>query len=238
MPAARARTARHASAMPPFSSASPIRLTCALGGRAASRVSRPFGRAASSTASASRSAPKRTGSSAGSPVSASAAAIAARAAASSSVARVERDRDDLRRPREQRRSRSCSSTSSASDGIGKRSSSSTNAWPAMWQSTNACGALPCSRPSVTPEYDGMEQRALALDPEQLAAARDALEHELLGGAGDEVGDDGVDGDPPAGDRDPGLAGRDELARDARAVAPRRRARARRSSSRSRSRSRP
>ena len=30
--------------------------------------------------------------------------------------------------------------------------------------------------------------------------------ELLGGAGDEVRDDGVDGDPPAGDRDSGLAG--------------------------------
>ena len=66
----------------------------------------------------------------------------------------------------------------------------------------------------------MEQRALPLDPEQLAAARDALEHELLGGAGDEVGDDGVDGDPPAGDRDPGLPGRHELARDPARAAPR------------------
>ena len=60
----------------------------------------------------------------------------------------------------------------------------------------------------------MEQRALALDPQQLAAARDALEHEPLGRAGEEVGDDGVDRDAPAGDRDPGLAGRDELAGDA------------------------
>ena len=32
----------------------------------------------------------------------------------------------------------------------------------------------------------------------------ALDHEPLGGAGDEVGDDGVDRDPPARDRDPGL----------------------------------
>ena len=83
----------------------------------------------------------------------------------------------------------------------------------------------------------MQQRALALDEEHLAPARDALEDEPLGGAGDEVGDDGVDRDPPAGDRDPGLAGRDELARDA---APPRLAvelERRRSSSRSRSRSR-
>ena len=55
----------------------------------------------------------------------------------------------------------------------------------------------------------VQERALALDPEQLSAARGALDDELLGGAGDEVGDDRVDGDPPAGDRDPGLPGRDE-----------------------------
>ena len=60
---------------------------------------------------------------------------------------------------------------------------------------------------------GMEQRSLALDPEQLAAAVAAFDHERLGGAGEEVGDDGVDGDPPPRDRDPGLAGRDELALD-------------------------
>ena len=93
-----------------------------------------------------------------------------------------------------------------------------------------------------PERDArvrrVQQRALALDPDELAAARDALEHELLGGAREEVGDDRVDRDPPPGDRDPGLAGRDELARDPAPLAPRRRARARRSSSRSRSRSRP
>src|SRR5437868_61198 len=58
---------------------------------------------------------------------------------------------------------------------------------------------------------GVQDRALTLDPEQLAAARDALEDELLRGPGEEVGDDGVDRDPPAGDRDPRLPGRDELA---------------------------
>src|SRR5581483_12110602 len=37
--------------------------------------------------------------------------------------------------------RSWSSTSSASDGIGKRSFSSTKRCPDLWQRTNACGAL-------------------------------------------------------------------------------------------------
>ena len=59
----------------------------------------------------------------------------------------------------------------------------------------------------------MEQRALALDEQHLAPTTHAFEHELLGGARDEVGDDGVDRDPPARDRDPRLARRDELAAD-------------------------
>ena len=46
------------------------------------------------------------------------------------------------------------------------------------------------------------------------AALGALDDEPLGRAGDEVGDDRVDGDPPARDRDPGLAGRDERGGDA------------------------
>ena len=70
----------------------------------------------------------------------------------------------------------------------------------------------------------MQQRPLALDPEQLAAAGDAFEDERLGRAGDEVGDDCVDREPPAGDRDPGLAGRDERPRRCRDAAPRGRAR--------------
>ena len=50
----------------------------------------------------------------------------------------------------------------------------------------------------------MAERALALDEQQVAALG-ALVHEPLGRAGDEVGDHVVDGDPPAGDGDPGLA---------------------------------
>ncbi len=64
----------------------------------------------------------------------------------------------------------------------------------------------------------MEQRALALDEEELPTALDPLEHEPFGGARDEVGHDRVDGDAPSGDRDPGLPGRDELTRDS--TAPR------------------
>ncbi len=51
----------------------------------------------------------------------------------------------------------------------------------------------------------MEDRALPLNPEELAAALGTLDHERLCSARDEVGDDGVDGDAPAGDRDSCLA---------------------------------
>src|SRR6266516_1891755 len=56
--------------------------------------------------------------------------------------------------------------------------------------------------------DRVQDRSLTLDPEQVPALP-ALDDEPLGGAGEEVGDDGVDGDAPAGDRDARLAGRDE-----------------------------
>src|SRR5207253_1910551 len=59
----------------------------------------------------------------------------------------------------------------------------------------------------------VEDRALPLDPEQLTAAGDALEDEPLRRAGDEVRDDRVDREPPAGDRHAGLPRRDELARE-------------------------
>ena len=55
----------------------------------------------------------------------------------------------------------------------------------------------------------MRDRALAFDEEQLSPTLVPLDDEALGRAGDEVRDHGVDGDPPAGDRDPGLAGGDE-----------------------------
>ncbi len=55
----------------------------------------------------------------------------------------------------------------------------------------------------------VHERALALDEQQLAATPRALDDEPLGGSGEEVGDDRVDSDPPAGDRDARLPGRDE-----------------------------
>jgi hypothetical protein len=51
----------------------------------------------------------------------------------------------------------------------------------------------------------MDERALPFDEEEVAAPR-SLDHEALAGAGEEVGDDGVDCDSPAGDHDPGLPG--------------------------------
>ena len=85
----------------------------------------------------------------------------------------------------------------------------------------------------------MVDRALPLDPEDRAVAGPpvALQHELLGGAGDEVADHLVDGDAPPGDRDPGLAGGHELGAACPGAWPRGRAPGRPSSCPARSRSR-
>ena len=83
----------------------------------------------------------------------------------------------------------------------------------------------------------VDERALPLDEEQRAAALDALDHEALGGAREEVGDDRVDGDPPAGDGDAGLARGNEHRFEAAVAGLADRARRRRSSCRSRSPSR-
>src|SRR5213075_1217324 len=68
-------------------------------------------------------------------------------------------------------------------------------------------------PVVEAERDagvhGVQERALALDPEQLAAALAPLDDEALCGARDEVGHDRVDRDSPAGDHHPRLSRRDE-----------------------------
>src|SRR5262245_27843177 len=64
-----------------------------------------------------------------------------------------------------------------------------------------------------PERDAgvqrMDERPLTFDEQQLAAAASTLDDEPLVCAGQEVGDDGVYRDPPARDRDAGLAGRHE-----------------------------
>ena len=103
-------------------------------------------------------------------------------------------------------------------------------------------ALDLGRPGAVAEDEGVRRRSVdrgrasrpsrpggraSPGPRRRAAspASRALDDELLGRAGEEVGDDGVDGDPPAGDRDPGLPGRARRRTRARAAAPRGRARA-------------
>ena len=101
--------------------------------------------------------------------------------------------------------RSCSSISSGRRGSGWPGKPSTSVAPALWQSTNTCGAEPWISPSVTPEYAGWHERALALDEEELSAATAALDNQPLGRAREEVRDHRVDRDPPPRDRDPCLA---------------------------------
>ena len=115
--------------------------------------------------------------------------------------------------------RSCSSTSSESDGIGCPGQPSISVARARWQRTNACGADPCIRPSVTPEY-GVNDRALPFDQQELPAASSTLDDELLRRASEEVRDDRVDGYPPPRDRDPGLPGGHEHRLEARRRASR------------------
>ena len=55
----------------------------------------------------------------------------------------------------------------------------------------------------------MHQGSLPFDPEKLPAAGGPLDDQLLRSAGQEVRDDGVDGDSPTCDCDSGLAGRHE-----------------------------
>src|ERR671922_186788 len=54
----------------------------------------------------------------------------------------------------------------------------------------------------------MDDRALPLDEEEITP-RGTVRHEPLGGTGEKIGDDRVDGDAPAGDGDARLAGRYE-----------------------------
>jgi hypothetical protein len=106
------------------------------------------------TASRSPPLPKRTGSSAGSPVSSATAAIAARASSSLAISAVLTAMHTTFAGRRGKEIRSWSSTSSASGGIGCPGQPSISVAPARWQRTNECGAAPCTSPRVTPEYMG------------------------------------------------------------------------------------
>ena len=147
------------------------------------------------------------------PVSCSASSIAARAAASSRY-RVFSATASTLAGRANQAQLLVQATRCASGGIGNRSSSSTTSEPAWWQSTYACGAEPWISPSVTPEYAGCSTEPCPSTKSSSPPRSTPSTHQLLGRAGDEVGDDRVDRDPPPRDRDPGLPGRHELACDA------------------------
>ena len=165
---------------------------------------------AASTASTSFAAPKRTGSSAGRPVSSSAASIAARASSSpsarvlSATAATRAGRDRQREPLvqldelAQRRNR----VRAAAGALDLRPA----ALVAEDEQVRDASVVEAERDAGV---DRVQERALALDPEQLAAALSPLDDETLRGAREEVGHDGVDRDSPAGDHHARLAGRDE-----------------------------
>ena len=102
-------------------------------------------------ASSRRPAPYRTGSSAGRPVCSVAAAIAARAASSSSVVGLQRDGHDRRRPHVAGHPLVVVDQLGQAGRSGGPSGMSRCVRPASCTRIGACGAEPCSRPSVTPE---------------------------------------------------------------------------------------
>ena len=192
--------------------------------------------AAARTASSSGSAVVRTGSHAGRPVSAAALSTAAAASSSSSPAvftatattragrRGKRgalvQRDELRE---------------RGDRVARRALDLGRARAVAEDERVRHRAV--EEPERHARVGRMDERPLALDEEQLAAAAPALDDEALRGAGEKVGDDGVDGDPPPGDRDARSDPWGRTPRRGRVPSRRGRARARPSSSRSRSPSR-
>ena len=96
-------------------------------------------------------APKRTGSSAGEAGLRLGRGDRRAAAVLVEVARVERDRGDARRPRGQRDPLVQLDELGAAAAAGGPGSPRSRSCPAWWQRTNACGAEPWIRPSVTPE---------------------------------------------------------------------------------------
>ena len=171
------------------------------------RAATPYSRDAS-TASSSRSAPKRTGSSAVRPVSASARAIAAPAASSERSACVQSDRRDPGLAGRQ------GDPLVQLDELGQRQQRVARiavnlGRPCLVAEDEHVRCRAVDQAERHPGVGGMRDRALTLDEEQLSPALVTLDEEPLGRTRDEVRDDGVDGDSPACDRDPGLAGGDE-----------------------------
>ena len=141
---------------------------------------------------------------------------------------VERDRDDLRRRHQPGDLLVQGDERRAASAIGNeasgRWSKSCSASPGLWTMTIACGVAPWISAEGHRRVGRVVERALALDDDPVAE-RLALLDQPLDRALGEVADEPIDGDAPALDHHPGLAGRDER----RAVAGARAA-ARRSSS--------
>ena len=178
---------------------------------------------AASTASSTRSAPKRTTSSAGRPVALSASATAARAASSSSVLVL-----SATAATRAGRTGACDRLVGGHE-LGERLERQVRVvaqgrGAGLVDQHQHVRGRPVEQPERHAGVGGVEERALALDEEQVAALR-ALVHEPLGGPGHVVGDHVVHGQPPAGDRNPGLPGGHVHRRAARARAPRGPARA-------------
>ena len=163
-------------------------------------------------------APKRTGSSAGSPVSAATARSLRARRRPRRRGGVERETRHICGPTGSEM-RSCSSTSSAGrNRVTRAAVDLGGARPVAENERVRCGSV--HEPERHAGIHRVHERALSLDEEQLSPARRTLDDEPLGCAGEEVGHDRVDRDPPASDRDAGLARRHEDGLEPRRLASR------------------
>ena len=151
-----------------------------------------------STASTRRAAPNRTGSSAGKPGLGLGGRERRPRVVVGEPAGVQRDRDHLRRPDGQREPLvELDELAERRDRVrpAARALDLGRARLVAEDEQMRCAAV--VEPERDARVDRVKDRALALDPEQLAAALAPLDDEALGRARDEVGDDGVDRDAPA-----------------------------------------
>ena len=102
--------------------------------------------------------------------------------------------------------RSWSATSSSRGGIGCPGEPSISVEPTRWQRTSGVRDGAVVEAERHARVRRVHERSLALHEQQLSPAPTPFDHELLGRAREEVGDNGVHRDAPACDRDPGLPG--------------------------------
>ena len=197
------------------------RISCRSGAsrRGPARPASPTHGSASTAASISRQSgppPKRTGSSAGSPVSAAISRDRPRGASSSSRCSevLQRDRDDLR-GRDEPGDRSWRSMNGGRSAIGNERLGQVVevvvGQARLVDHDHRVRRRPVDEAERHRRVGRVVERALALDDDPVAAALALLDHPL-DRALDEVADHPVDRDAPALDHHPGLAGRDERRR--------------------------